>query len=133
MNRKQKRKQKKSATPPVFVFTPASLKITQEAMKLFEQSLQRSKSLPEKIAFAQQTTRSVNDKLDKMSKSVGLLCLTTFDYNEKIVIGTAIQQYVVAFLPPPLTAEQQRELSICRQIERFAQVHKIEPSATTRD
>src|SRR4051812_43584072 len=118
MKRKRKRKQQR-ATPPVFVFTPASLKITQEAMKELEQSSRRAKGLPDKVVFAQETIQNVSSKLAMMSTSMGFLCTTTFDYNEKIVIALAIQQYKIVFLSPAETAQQQRELKICHHIEQF--------------
>lgn len=119
---KRKQKQKKT-TPPVFVFTPESLKITQGAMRELEKSSRRSTGSPAKLAFAQETMQSVNGKLAMMSTSMGFLCTTTFDYNEKIVIVLAIQQYKMAFLSQPVTAQQQHELRVCHHIEQFIMEH----------
>jgi len=132
MTRRQKEKQKKGTTPPIFVFTPAGIKVTQKAMKVFEQSLQQSTSLSEKMAFAHETMQRVKGKLDMMSTSIGLLCLTTFDYNEKIVIATAIQQYILEALFVPLATDQQRELKICKQVERFA-LDNLQITSQTQD
>lgn len=102
-------------------------------MKLYELALPRSKNQSSKLAFARKTMQAVNGKLDTMSKSVGALCLTTFDYNEKLVIATAIQLYTLELLTAPLTAQQERKLKECKQIERFALDHlKIEPPGTTQ-
>ena len=115
MTRRQKRKRKKGTTPPVFVFTPASIQVTQKAMKVFERLLQQSTNIHEKMDFAREIMKSVNDKL-----SAGHQCITTFDYNEKLVIATAIQQYILESLFMPLSTEQQQELRICRRVEQFA-------------
>lgn len=84
------------------------------------------------MAFAQETMQEVKGKLDIMSTSVGFLCVTTFDYNEKIVIATAIQQYILEALFMPLTADQQRELKICKQVERFA-LDNLQITSQTQD
>jgi hypothetical protein len=118
--KKKKKGRGGKAQPPVFVFTPVSIQVTQKAMQLFEQSLQRAKSASEKIAFSRTVMERVNEKLHLMSSSAGLLRLTTFDYNEKIVIAAAIKQYEVAILFNPLTAEKRKELRVCKQIGHFA-------------
>lgn len=119
--KKKKKGRLRRANPPVFVFTAASLRVTQNALKLFEESLQRSKSPSDKIAFSREVMVSVNEKLHLMSTSVALLCLTTFDYNEKIVIATAITQYEVEIMFGQLTAKSQQELRICQQVSQFVQ------------
>lgn len=131
MTRKRKRKQQR-ATPPVFVFTPASLKIAQDAMKELEQSSRRVKNSSAKLAFAQETIQNVKSKLAMMSTSMGFLCTTTFDYNEKIVIALAIQQYKIVFLSQPVTAQQQHELRICHHIEQFT-LEQVEITFPTQD
>jgi hypothetical protein len=88
-----KRKKKKKRYIPCFAFTPATIQIIQKALRLFEQSLQQADQQRPKVAFAEETMHRVKSKLDAMSASVGQMCLTTFDDNEKIVIATAIQLY----------------------------------------
>jgi hypothetical protein len=78
-----------------FVFTPETIKLTQEAMKLFAQSLTGAENQPAKAAFARGMMQQVNGKLAAMASSVGVMCLTNFDYNEKIVVATAIQLYML--------------------------------------
>src|SRR5690348_222303 len=92
----------------------------QKALKSFERALQRADHQRPKVAFAEETMNQVKGKLDAMRASVGSLCLTPFDSNEKIVIATAIQLYTVDLLSVPFHARQERELQACRQIARFA-------------
>lgn len=127
-------RQQRTGSIPVFVFTSETICITQEAMKLFEQFLQRTESRPAKIAFAKETMKQVNGKLDAMSMSVGLMCLTTFDYNEKIILATAIRLYILDLLSTPLSSQREKELRKCRQIERFALDNlKLEQGRAMRD
>lgn len=119
--KRKKRKQKKHT--PYFVFTPETITITQKAMRLFEQSLGRAGSPPAKMEFAAETMQQINGKLEAMRTSVGLICLTTFDYNEKIVLAAAIQLYALDLLAVPLNARRQKELQQCQHIERFALDH----------
>lgn len=133
MTRKKKKKEKKAYTP-VFVFTLEMVHIAQEAMTLFEQPLQRAENQPSNMAFARETMQRVNSKLEAMSLSVGTLCLTTFDYNEKLVLGAAIRLYILDLLATPSTAQQERKLKRSRQIERFALEHlQIEQGRRTQD
>jgi hypothetical protein len=128
-----KRKKKKRSIP-CFTFTLETIQITQKALKLFEQSLQRVDHQRPKVAFAEETMNQVKGKLEAMSTSVGLMCLTTFDYNEKIVIATAIQFYTLDLLSAPFHSQREKELQKCRQIARFAQDNlKLEQRRTTQD
>jgi hypothetical protein len=131
MKRKHKHTHKKLS---IFVFTPAGIALTQEAMQLYEQVLQQSTGEPAKIAFAKETMLMVNGKLDSMSKSVGDLCLTSFDYNEKLVIATALQLYSIDLLATPATARRERKLKLCQQVQRFAQDNlKVKQMGTVQD
>lgn len=114
--KKKKKGRGGKAKPPVFVFTPASLQVTQKAMQIFEQSLQHATSASEKIAFSRTMMERVNKKLHLMSTSVGVLSLTTFDYNENIVIAAAIKQYELEIMFDPPTAKKREELRLCAQI-----------------
>ena len=58
-------------------------------------------------------------KLDTMKMSVGAICLTTFDSNEKLVIATAIQLYTLDLLEIPSHAGDEKKLRQCRQIMQF--------------
>lgn len=119
----KKRKQKKQHATPCFVFTLEMVTLAQKALRLFEQSLGRVESQPAKVEFAAETMRHINGKLETMRASVGLMNLTTFDYNEKIVLAAAIQLYTLDLLAVPLDARRQRELQQYQHIERFALDH----------
>jgi hypothetical protein len=93
MTRKNRRKQKHTAH--CFVFTIETLTLTQKALELFEQPLERADHHNEKVAFAEETMQQVKGKLAAMKQSVGLLCVTAFDYNEKVIITEAIWLYVL--------------------------------------
>jgi hypothetical protein len=116
--KRKKRKQKKHT--PYFVFTLETITTAQKAMRLFEQPLGRVEGQPAKVEFAAETMQQVNGKLERMRTLVGLMCLTPFDYNEKIVLAAAIQLYILNLLAAPFDMRSQKELRQCRQIERFA-------------
>lgn len=78
-----------------FAFTLETIKLTEEALKLFDQSLQRADHRDTKVLFAEETMKRVKGKLDAMKKSVGLMCLTSFDYNEKLLLAQALHMYIV--------------------------------------
>jgi hypothetical protein len=118
-----KRKKKKKSSIPCFVFTPETLAITQEALKLFEQPLQRVDQQSSKVALLEETIKQVQGKLDAMSTSVGALCLFTFDANEKLVIALAIQLFLLDLDTISSGPQRERKLKQCRQIERFASGH----------
>ena len=88
-------------------------------MKLFEQSLQRTTSQPTKIAFARQMVQQVNGKLDTMSNLVTQTYITTFDYNEKIILSTAIRLYLLDHLIVPSSPEHDHESALCWQVLAF--------------
>ena len=118
MSRKQKKRQGQRIR--CFTFSPEMIQLMQEAMKLFAQSLTRAEGLPEKIAFTKETMQQVKNKLDAMRASVGVMCLTGFDYNEKIVIATAVQLYMVDLQTASASSQRERELRRCQRIMRFA-------------
>lgn len=134
MTRKMKRKAKKRYIP-CFAFTPETITLTLEALKLFEQSLQRADHQRLKVAFAEETMNQVKGKLDTMITSIGLMCLTTFDYNEKIVIATSIQIYTLDLSFFPSNPQRARKLQQCRKIAAYFAPgnRKIEQQRTTQD
>lgn len=120
MSRKPRNRKPQKQFLRCFVFTPETITLTQQAMKLFAQSLTRIEDQPAKAAFARETMQQVNGKLDAMASSVGAMCLTNFDYNEKIVVATAIQLYMLDLIAVSASARRDKELQRCRQIMRFA-------------
>lgn len=129
-----RKKKKMKGYTPVFIFTQETIRIAREAMKLFEQSLQETEIQPSKMLFARETMQRVNGKLEAMGLSVGALCLTTFDYNEKLVLAAAIRLFILDLLATPSTAQRERTLQKCRQIEFFALDNlQIEQGRTMQD
>ena len=113
------RRKKPKRSIPYFTFTPATIKITQDALKLFEQSLQRTDHQHPKKEFAKETMKQVNSKLDTMSQCASLLYLTTFDYNERVVITAAIHLYTINLMSSPSCPEREEELAKCQQIAAY--------------
>ena len=105
--------------PECFVFTEETIALTQRALMLFEQPLHQADHRNEKVAFAEETMQSVKHKLEQMKQSVGLLCLTTFDYNEKIIIRQAILLYSIDLLEASPEAQQAWELRQSRRISMY--------------
>ncbi len=119
-----RKKRKKKHYTPCFVFTRETITLTQKALGLFEQPLERANHQNEKVAFAEETMQRVKGKLAAMKQSVGLLCVTTFDYNEKIIITEAIRLYVLDLLSLPSDARRARQLHQCYQIATHFAVEK---------
>jgi hypothetical protein len=117
--RERQKQQQRVRSQSCFSFSQATVHIAQEAMKLFEQSLQRATSQPTKIVFARQMMRQVNGKLDTMSKLVTQTYITTFDYNEKIILSTAIRLYLSDHLIVPSSPERDHESALCWQVLAF--------------
>ncbi len=116
MSRK-KRSRKYQVT--CFIFTPETIKLTEEALKLFDQSLQRADHRDTKVLFAEETMKRVKGKLDAMKKSAGFMCLTTFDYNEKLLLAQALRMYSIALSFSPANDRQAREIWQCRRIAAY--------------
>jgi hypothetical protein len=110
-----------------FTFSPETVKLLQQAMKLFAQSLGRAEAQAEKLVFAREVIQQVNEKLDAMWTSVGVMCLTRFDYNEKIVIAAAIQLYMLELMAVSVSPQREKELQRCQQLMRFALDSEWEP------
>lgn len=113
---KRKWKSRKRVSPAVFVFTGETVHLTLKAVALFEQPLQQANHRDEKVAFAEEVIQSVRQKLEAMIHSVGAMCLTGFDYNEKIVIRQAMLAYSIELLATPPTPRRATELRQCRVI-----------------
>jgi hypothetical protein len=113
---------RKKPKPPLryFTFSPEMIHVTQQAMKLLVPLLARAEGQSEKVAFANETVQQVKSKLDAMRASVGTMCLTGFDYNEKLVIAAAIQLYMVDLRAASASSQREREMRRCQRIMRFA-------------
>ncbi|HEU5384026.1 MAG TPA: hypothetical protein VFV38_52190 [Ktedonobacteraceae bacterium] len=114
---KRKRGGKKPQAP--FAFTLETLTLTEEAIRFFEQPLQRADHRDARVMFAKETIKRIQEKLDKMKQSVGLMCLVSFDYNEKILLIQALRLYSFALLSLPWNARQAREMRQCQRIAAY--------------
>ncbi len=112
----KKKWQKNGNRTAAFVFTQDTLRLTQRAVALFEQPLQRANHLDEKVVFAKQTMQGIKQKLWLMQQSVGNLRLVIFDYNEKILIRQSMLRYTIEWLATPDGPNRERELQQCRRI-----------------
>jgi hypothetical protein len=112
-SRKKKRKQRQ---PPYFVFTTQTIDITAKALQRFERSLHQADHRNEKVVFAEQTMQQIKGKLAALQRSVNVLGLTAFDYNERIILTQAVRMYMLELLSAPQTAKNARELSLCRAL-----------------
>jgi hypothetical protein len=113
------RKKKKQTYTPCFVFTPETIKLAQEALKAFEQPLERADHQLQKVQFAEETLNRVKGKLDAMRTSVGRMILTTFDHNEKVILVAAIQMHSFDLSSQPASPRREKALRQCRQIAAY--------------
>src|SRR5579883_2277973 len=89
------KKRKKYTSSPLFLFTPETINLTLEAMRRFEQPLERVTRQDEKITFAREETRRVKALLEAMrtEAEAGHLGVAAFDYNQQVLLVAAIQMY----------------------------------------
>ena len=104
---------------PTFVFTQETLQLTLRAIALFEQPLQRADHARAKVVFAAETVQGLRQKLQHMHQAVNDICLTAFDYNEKVIIRHALLLYRLLLLERLPTPQQEREVQQCRRIARY--------------
>lgn len=69
-----------------------------------------------KVVFAVEAIKQIESKLDALDTSCGPVPLISFDYNETLILVTAIQMYCVdlSFLPPG--PKRARETQQCKQM-----------------
>jgi hypothetical protein len=106
-------------SPRCFVFTPETVSIVQQALQRFEEPLKRANPQDNRVAFATEELQRVKSKLDAMSTSVGRMVLTTFDYNEKIILVAALQMYRYDLSLQPVSSKREKELKQCEQITAY--------------
>ncbi|HEU5376584.1 MAG TPA: hypothetical protein VFV38_14195 [Ktedonobacteraceae bacterium] len=114
---KGKRRGKKLQPP--FAFTLETLTLTEKAIQLFKLPLQRADHRDAKVIFAKEMIQRIQEKLATMKQSVGLMCLVSFDYNEKILLIQALRLYSIALLSLPRNARQAREIRQCQRIAAY--------------
>ncbi|HET8843006.1 MAG TPA: hypothetical protein VFN35_16200 [Ktedonobacteraceae bacterium] len=128
MTRKKRKRQRKMVLTPCFVFTPETITLAEKAIALFEAALGRAHHQKKKVAFAEETILEVKAKLANMKQSVGETLLTTFDYNEKVVITQALRMYSLDLLSMPPGTKRDRELRQCRHISSGLSVATKSPT-----
>jgi hypothetical protein len=102
-----KKKWRDRKATPIFAFTVQTVNLTLKAVALFEQSLQRANHLDDR------------QKLEAMRHSVGAVCLTGFDYNEKVIIRQALLADSIELLATSPTPKKATELPQCRVIATY--------------
>jgi hypothetical protein len=116
MTRKKRLKKKLIAC---FAFTLETITLTEEALKLIEEPLQRADHQDTKVLFAAATMKRIKDKLTRMKQSFGLMCLTSFDYNEKVLMIQVLREYSRLLASLPATDRQAREIRQCQRIAAY--------------
>jgi hypothetical protein len=114
-----RKKRKRTKKIPIFPFTRTSLVLAREAARVYEHVLQRARGEASQLAFARETLSSLCGKLDTML-TANILGLTVFDYNERIVLATAIQLYAIELRSGPPTPQREKKLKECGQVYYFA-------------
>jgi hypothetical protein len=117
----RKKKRKKYPSSPIFLFTPETINLTLEAIKRFEQPLERATQQDDKITFAIEETRRVKAMLEAMriEAEAGHMRVAAFDYNDKVLLVTAIQMYTFDLNMQPASPRQAWELEQCRRIAAY--------------
>jgi hypothetical protein len=115
MSHKKRSYRRTVRATPCFVFTPETITLLEKAIAIFEEPLAGANHQDTTLAFAEETIQQVKTKLANMKQSVGEMCLTSFDFNEKIVIRQSVLLYSLDLLelPGPKPAKELRQ---CRRI-----------------
>ena len=116
-------RKKKAHIPkaPILVLDQARVHLISEAIALFEQPLQRADHSDERVVFAAETIQGLKHKLQMMQEADGRPYLTTFDYNEKIIILQAILLYTFDLIGKPKTPQLEQKRRHCRAISQALQ------------
>src|SRR5579875_3852115 len=130
MTRKKRKKKRQTA---IFAFTLKTIKLTEEAIKLLDQPLQRADHRDTKVVFAEETMQQVKNKLNTMKQSVGLMCLTSFDYNEKVLMIQALRAYGHLLASLPMHDRQSRQIRQCHRIAAYFEVENARATPERRD
>ena len=114
-------RKKKAHIPkaPILLLDQSRVRLISEAIALFEQPLQRADHSDRRVAFAAETVQGLKHKLQMMQEEDGRPYLTTFDYNEKIILRQAILLYMLELREKPDSPQRKRALQRCRSITRY--------------
>lgn len=113
------RKKREKHQTTIFTFTLETIKLTEEAIKLLNQPLQRADRQNTKVLFAEETMQQVKSKLNTMKQSVGLMSLTGFDYNEKIILIQSLHLYSLILSSLPDNGQNEWKIRQCKRIASY--------------
>lgn len=114
-----RKKKKRVKSAPCFTLTPQMIAVVQKGLRLLEQPLEHADTYDGKIAFAQETMVRVKGKLTMLLASAGTGHTTTFDYNEKVMITSAVQLYSMILVVRPSSERQAKELQACYLVASY--------------
>lgn len=110
------KKRRSTTYAPFFTFTPQMIYVVQKGLRLLEAPLEHANICDVKVAFAQETMVQVKGKLSALLASACTAHTTTFDYNEKIMITSAVQLYSLFLVGRPPSEQRAKELQDCYQL-----------------
>jgi hypothetical protein len=112
------------------IFSPAEIRLAQDAVKAFEDWLHQAGHQEPKKAYAEETVILVKSKLERLRAAPNHPEL--FAYNEHLVLFAAIQDYMETLRADPPTPRRAERLRQCAHIKRFASqaFEAIRPQAT---
>ncbi|HZS76001.1 MAG TPA: hypothetical protein VFA41_05255 [Ktedonobacteraceae bacterium] len=117
MTRHPKRKQQN--TLPVTLFTPETLSLTQQALAIFEEYLQRTSAAIVNRQLARETLSSLKHKLAILSASSVDSPALAFDRNEVVILSCPLQMYMLACAFTPDAPRKREEMRECRNLLHY--------------
>jgi hypothetical protein len=113
---KRKKGQERRTVPSCFVFTPETVTLVQEALRVLEEPLARVQSHDAKTATIREVLASVREKFRSMN-TLGSMLLTTFDYNERLIVAAAVEMYLFDVWALPPGPARTRKIQQCGYIQ----------------
>jgi hypothetical protein len=81
--------------------------------------LQRADRQNTKVLFAEETMQRVKGKLNTMKRAVGLMSLTSFDCNEKIILIQSLHLYSLILSSLPADSRHVCKIRQCQRIASY--------------
>lgn len=129
MKRKQRAKQRLLI---VDIFSPAEIKLAQDAIMRFEDWLSQLDKEEVNKAFAAETAILVKSKLERIRTTRDNAAL--LDYNENLLLLAAIQNYMTGLIANSPTPQLAGQIKQCEHIQAFAiQGIQAAPANPTQD
>lgn len=100
------------------IFSPAEIRLAQEAVKAFEDWLHQAGNQEPKKAYAEETVILLKSKLERLRTAS--IHQELFAYNEHVVLFAAIQDYMETLRADPPTPQRAERLRQCAHIKLFA-------------